>query len=536
MSTKGSLQRKQLTLVAFALFGWAGCQQVDSVFCAKAGCGWSEQEWKSLTELADLPAAPPPDRSNKYAGNAGAELLGQKFFFDTRWAGNSTQVDVLKRPVAYARTSKGTPTNLSCASCHDMHRGGIDTESIPGNVSIGAAWADTNALSVFNSGFYTMSFWNGRADSLWAQAAAVIEGTNMNGNRLNNLWMISEYYRDQFNAVFSDWQLPVMGPRATIEALVETNGKCKLSGTTCPAACVEVKSTDGKATGCFPRFPLNGKPGAKAGCQPDDMSEPFWDAFDCMDVMDQEITTRTLVNYSKAIAAYEYKLVSRDSPFDRYVSSVKAGEDRDYTAFSAAAERGARVFIGRGACVDCHRTSLFSDNNFYNIGIEQTGTGVPTEADCPAGGVCDCQTIGVDSNSNPKIGNNCLPWGALDGFDKITRNKFRRELKWSDDMADDTRKSVVSVGLDPKLKGSYRTPTLRDVALTAPYMHNGSLPTLEAVVDHYDRGGSSFVPGARSPRIKPLMLTAGEKADLVAFLESLTGAPMPSELLVAPPK
>jgi cytochrome c peroxidase len=70
-------------------------------------------------------------------------------------------------------------------------------------------------------------------------------------------------------------------------------------------------------------------------------------------------------------------------------------------------------------------------------------------------------------------------------------------------------------------RGAFKTPTLRDVARTAPYMHDGSLPTLEDVVDHYDRGGT---PNPTLDRlVRPIGLSAGEKRELVAFLRSLTG-------------
>ena len=74
------------------------------------------------------------------------------------------------------------------------------------------------------------------------------------------------------------------------------------------------------------------------------------------------------------------------------------------------------------------------------------------------------------------------------------------------------------------LKGAFKTPTLRDVALTAPYMHNGAYRTLEEVVEHYDRGGDAT--DNLDPEMKPLKLSAREKADLVAFMKSLTGEPM----------
>jgi cytochrome c peroxidase len=530
------MQFPRALFVAAVVVGGAGCESAaDSLFCGSAGCEWPAREWDALSALA-APAdwKPPEDRSNKYVGNEAAEKLGHKFYWDRSWSGPSNQVDVLKRPVGYARADAGQATNLSCVSCHNLARSGIDTESLPGNVSIGAAWADTNALPVVNAAFYGIQYWNGRADSLWAQAINSNEGTNMNGNRLSTAWLIYEKYKAEYDAVFgAQYPLPFSGTRAGVQAIVEVDGaragQCKLNPG-CPTnlGCREVRDADTGATGCFPRYPLAGKPGSKTGCQPGDSKEPHGDAWDCMADEDKDGITWVLVSYAKAVAAYEFRLVSKESPFDQWVRTMRNGEPRP-ARFSVAAERGARLFVGKAACVDCHSTPLFSDSKFHNVGVAQVGPGVPTEADCPAGGVCDCVTEFADH-----LGNNCLPWGATDGLWKLTRSTWRRDSKWSDDPTDTSRDAWRKMDMKRIPKGTWRTPSLRDVAVTAPYMHNGSLPTLEAVIEHYNQGGSSNVTGTRSAQIKPLLLTTEEKADLVEFLKSLNGAPLPPELVNAP--
>jgi cytochrome c peroxidase len=516
-----------------ALLGVACDQAADSWFCERtAGCGWTAEEVGALSALANLPEKPPPDRSNAYVGNKEAEDLGHKLFFDPRFSGPSSLVDVLRRPVGYARAARGAPTNLSCASCHNLGRAGADTESLPGNVSIGAAWADTNALGISNSAFFGITYWNGRADSLWAQVMNSLEGTNMNGNRLRTAWTVYELYREEHARIFTKHPLPMTTGRAQVERLIETSGvragQCKLTPG-CPAECRAVVNIETNAAGCFPRFPLEGKPGSKAGCQAGDAGEPWGDAFDCMEAKDQADVTWIMVNVAKAVAAYEFTIVSRNSPFDRYVTAVREGTSRDYSTFTEAAERGARLFIGKAACNECHNTPLMSDSKFHNVGVPQVGPGVPTEADCPAGGVCDCVSVSTDHS-----GNNCLPWGAADGLYKLKSNRWRRDSVYSDDMTDTSRKYWHDMAMEMVPKGVWRTPSLRNVALTAPYMHNGSLRTLEEVVEHYNQGGSSSAPGSRSSRIKPLLLTAQEKADLIAFMEALTGAPQPVEVIGTP--
>ena len=90
-------------------------------------------------------------------------------------------------------------------------------------------------------------------------------------------------------------------------------------------------------------------------------------------------------------------------------------------------------------------------------------------------------------------------------------------------------------GLAPTepVRGAFRTPSLRHIAQTAPYMHNGSLATLDDVVEFYDRGGDAAgFSGVKAVEMSPLGLTADEKTDLVAFLRTLTGAPVAAELMV----
>lgn len=170
----------------------------------------------------------------------------------------------------------------------------------------------------------------------------------------------------------------------------------------------------------------------------------------------------SLAKITHALASFERTLLSGDSPFDRFFF---AG---DRTALSPAARRGLEIFRhpAKGNCAACHtigeRDALFTDQAFHNLGV------------------------GLD------------PEGHLTDLGRFLLS--RRDLD----------------------RGAFRTPSLRNVALTAPYMHDGSLKTLKEVVDFYV-GGGSWNPYL-DKQIKPLThLSAQERADLVAFLESLTG-------------
>lgn len=191
-----------------------------------------------------------------------------------------------------------------------------------------------------------------------------------------------------------------------------------------------------------------------------------------------------------AIASYERVLVTGDSPFDRWYF----GDDKN--ALSAAAQRGFDVFRGKGRCVACHTVAknfaLFSDGRFHNTGLGYYAT-------------MHSANTGFDVTLAP---------GQVEHVETDLAQTTGMEV-----FRDLGRYEVTG---DPDDRWKYRTPTLRNVALTAPYMHDGSLATLRDVILFYVRGG---VPNeVLDPLIAPLDLNDKEIDDLVAFLESLTGS------------
>ncbi len=177
-----------------------------------------------------------------------------------------------------------------------------------------------------------------------------------------------------------------------------------------------------------------------------------------------------------ALSAFERTLTVTDSSFDRFLAG-------DGEALAPAAKRGADIFFGeRGGCARCHAGALLSDRQFHNTGIGET----------------------EELLNDPQR--------------RATRNYFLRRLGVEKTDRDPGRFAVTK---DPADLGAFRTPPLRQVAQTAPYMHNGSLATLEEVVDFYDRGGGA--DANRSPLLLPLHLSAAEKEELLAFLRSLSG-------------
>jgi cytochrome c peroxidase len=192
----------------------------------------------------------------------------------------------------------------------------------------------------------------------------------------------------------------------------------------------------------------------------------------------------------QAIASYERTLVSGDAPFDRWHYGRRAD------ALSPAAQRGYALFAGKAGCVQCHtigaKSALFTDNQLHNTGLGYQESMRREPATTPvqvAPGVTfdlSAASIGQVAETRP---------GDLGRYE-VTQN--------------------------PADRWKYRTPSLRNIALTAPYMHHGGIGSLREVVEFYNRGG---VPNENlDPLIQPLHLGEDEIESLVDFLESLTGS------------
>lgn len=197
-----------------------------------------------------------------------------------------------------------------------------------------------------------------------------------------------------------------------------------------------------------------------------------------------------------ALAAYERTLIAGDSRFDRW----RYGGD--VAALREEERRGFDLFVGKARCAACHlvgsRDALFTDHGFHNTGVGWR------------------RSYAVPERTRVEI----AP-GVFAELERKTVESF------SEAPAKDVGRYEIT--LDPRDRWAYKTPSLRNVALTAPYMHDGSLPTLEAVIEFYDRGGIDNPE--KSPLVAPLGLSAEERAALAAFLRALTGSSV--EALVA---
>ncbi len=233
------------------------------------------------------------------------------------------------------------------------------------------------------------------------------------------------------------------------------------------------------------RFPASAKP--KAAGAVDGPWEMMTDA-------DRTIANRVFVNFAKALEAYQRRLVSRNAPFDKFV-------DGDVTMLATSEVRGFKLFVGKAGCVGCHTGPHLSDGAFHNIGVAQTGAHVPA----------------ADN-------------GRFADVPPLLASGMNVDSVFSDDRASGRLTGLTATPADDT-KAAFRTPSLRGVAETGPYMHAGQLATLDDVVAFYDRGGDTPSAGTKDVLIKRLSLTALERADLVAFLRTLSGDAVPMALV-----
>ncbi|MCI0486235.1 MAG: cytochrome-c peroxidase [Blastocatellia bacterium] len=293
-------------------------------------------------------------------------------------------------------------SSVSCASCHEPRFAFADGKRVA--EGIGGKRGTRNSPTILNAMFNTGQFWDGRADSLEAQAKMPLVDPNEMGNEsfeqvVERLEAIPDY-ASRFREVF--------GGRVRIDSI------------------------------------------------------------------------------AKAIAAFERTLVSANSPFDRFIAG-------DREALSEAAERGFFIFRTKGRCTICHSLNqafpFLTDQNFRNTGVA---------ANHPAFGGLTRRAMQIVRTPQSRASLGAL--ATEDGAHELGRFL------------------VTGNALD---LGTFRTPSLRNVELTAPYFHDGSAATLADVVRFYMKGGNDNP--SRDWELQPVDLTEREQSDLIEFLKSLTG-------------
>jgi cytochrome c peroxidase len=199
-----------------------------------------------------------------------------------------------------------------------------------------------------------------------------------------------------------------------------------------------------------------------------------------------------VVDVAKALAAYQATLVSPRNAFDDFRDALARGDTQAAATYPLPAQRGLRLFIGAGRCTVCHAGPRFSNGEFADIGIPFFVPG------------------GVDA-------------GRYYGLQQLLRSDYNRLGRFNDAGVQDPRAvGTRHVILEPRHFGEFKVPGLRELTQTAPYMHNGSLQSIEAVVQHYSEFKEDRLHADGERILRPLHLSAEQAADLAAFLRSLS--------------
>jgi len=195
----------------------------------------------------------------------------------------------------------------------------------------------------------------------------------------------------------------------------------------------------------------------------------------------------------KALAAFAETLVTGRTPFEEFRDALARDDRATMRRYPIAAQRGLKVFVGRGNCSVCHAGPNFSDGEFHDVGVP------------------------------PAIGTAKVDAGRDEGIRALKSSRFNLLGRFNDDASGRNADATHDVVLEQRFQGTFRTPSLRNVAVTAPYMHNGSLETLrDVVVLHPSERDTGRRPALSRETSREPPLTEEEIGDVVAFLRTLT--------------
>jgi cytochrome c peroxidase len=238
---------------------------------------------------------------------------------------------------------------------------------------------------------------------------------------------------------------------------------------------------------------------------PDDPGHAHARAWEALGADRREAVESVAVDALKAIAAYERLLVSRRAPFDVFVEGLREEDPGKVAALSRSAQRGARLFVGEAGCRSCHSGPTFSDGEFHDLMLPPLAGGRPDDP------------------------------GRYAGLERLLREPFSSTSPHSDDPDGDKARALGRLSRGPQTYAELKTPTLRNVARTAPYMHQGQLATLDDVLRFYSTLEGQVPSGHHAETILvALALSETEMADLRAFLEALTDESLDPALLSPP--
>jgi cytochrome c peroxidase len=199
-----------------------------------------------------------------------------------------------------------------------------------------------------------------------------------------------------------------------------------------------------------------------------------------------------LADIGKALASFQETLGTGRTPFDEFRDALARGDRAAASRYPLAAQRGAKLFVGKAGCNMCHVGPNFSNGEFHAIGVSFFAA--PGRVDV----------------------------GRYGGIKKLGTSPFNLLGRHSDDLSRASATSTKHVVLEQRNYGEFRTPSLRNAAVTAPFMHDGQIGSLRDVIRHYSELNPERLHADGEAILKPLKLSEQETDDLIVFIESLT--------------
>ncbi|OZG73011.1 cytochrome C peroxidase [Hahella sp. CCB-MM4] len=380
----------------------------------------------NITDLGALPEAP----DNKWADNEDAANLGKALFFDNRLSKNQ---------------------QVSCSHCHQPDK--YFTDGLAHSNGIGQT--RRSAPSILGIAYSPWMFWDGRRDSLWAQALGPMEHPDEQGLSRGELARnVLEYYPAEYEAIFGKPKQPSL----------DLND---ISLPASPAGSAEAQSNWNK-----------------------------------LDSDEQDAVNRIFTNVGKALMAYQRKLKLPPAPFDQFIDALNDNNiEQAKSLLTPSQVRGLRLFMGQANCSSCHNGPLFTNHEFHNIGA-------------------------------PEANVEHVDLGRFEGVSLLREDEFTCLSSYSDASSDQCKEMRFLKVQGPELVGAIKTPTLRNVAATAPYMQAGQFETLQQVLAHYNKPTPPYYDRKQHPSrphfdVLPLNLQETDLQDIEDFLHSLT-SPLPA--------
>ena len=347
-------------------------------------------EVRRILRHGPWPPPPGPDPSNRASGDPRAIALGRRLFFEPRLSAGGA---------------------VACATCHVPERAWTDGRAR----GEGLAPLDRNTPTLLDAALHRWFAWDGRSDSLWAQALrAILDPREMGASA-----------RHVAAVMAADPMLDCLRQRA---------------------------------------FGPRG-----AG--------------------DDEVR---LVEAAKAVAAFVETLRSGRTPFDEFRDALTRGDRTAAARYPLAAQRGLRTFVGSGSCHICHVGPHFTNGEFHDVGVPFV------------------------------VAPGRVDGGRHEGIKRLRADPFNLLGAYNDDPTGAAAIKTRHVEPQHVNFGQFKTPSLRNVALTAPYMHDGRLATVREVVRHYSQLDMERIHTHGEQLLRPLRLSESGIDDVVTFLESLS--------------